>query len=84
MTATASRPRCRSTIGSTSASFWEPTTSAGTRTETVHYLQKRHVTGPDVTISTIVEGRPVRAGIDPYNILIDRRPGDHLRAGIRR
>jgi ABC-2 type transport system permease protein len=48
--------------------------------ENVLYLQKQHVTGPEVTVRTIVEGRPVRAGIDPYNILIDRTPGDNVRA----
>jgi hypothetical protein len=64
--------------------FGETTTSTGSRTEKVLYLEKRHVTGPDVTITTIVDGHPVRAGIDPYNILIDRRPSDNVRAVIRR
>ena len=49
----------------------------------VLYLEKRHVTGPDVTITTIVDDHPVRAGIDPYNILIDRRPSDNVRAVVR-
>jgi aminopeptidase N len=48
------------------------------------YLQKQHVTGAEVTVQAIVEGRPVRAGIDPYNKLIDREPGDNLRAVIQR
>ena len=43
------------------------------------YLQKQHVTGTDVTITATVDGQPVRAGIDPYNILIDRTPGDNIR-----
>lgn len=64
--------------------FGETTTSTGTRTEKVLYLQKRHVTGPDVTSTTIVDGHPVRAGIDPCNILIDRTPRDNVRAVIRR
>jgi dTDP-glucose pyrophosphorylase len=63
--------------------FGETSTSTGTRTEKVLYLEKRHVTGPDVTITTIVDGHPVRAGIDPYNILIDRRPSDNVRAVVR-
>jgi hypothetical protein len=64
--------------------FGETTASTGSRTEKVLYLQKRRVTGPDLTITTIVDGHPVRAGIDPYNILIDRRPSDNVRAVIRR
>ena len=64
--------------------FGETTTSTGTRMEKVLYLQKRHVTRPDVTITTVVDGYPVRAGIDPYNILIDRTPSDNVRAVIRR
>jgi hypothetical protein len=27
----------------------------------------------------IVTARPARAGIDPYNLLIDRNPGDNTR-----
>ena len=46
----------------------------------VLYLQKHHVIGQNVTVTTTVGGRPVRAGIDPYNILIDRTPGDNVRA----
>jgi ABC-2 type transport system permease protein len=38
------------------------------------------VTSRDVTVTATVDGRPVRAGIDPYNILIDRTPGDNVRA----
>ena len=44
------------------------------------YLQKHHVTRRDVTVTATVDERPVRAGIDPYNILIDRTPGDNVRA----
>jgi ABC-2 type transport system permease protein len=46
----------------------------------VLYLQKHHVTGTDVTVQVIVDGRPARAGIDPYNKLIDRTPSDNVRA----
>jgi ABC-type transport system involved in multi-copper enzyme maturation permease subunit len=64
--------------------FGETSTTAGTATEKVLYLQKQHVTGPDVTVTTVVDGPPVRAGIDPFNILIDRTPGDNVRAVTRR
>jgi ABC-2 type transport system permease protein len=58
--------------------------SAGKKTETQLYLQKQHVIGPNVTVTAIVDGLPVRAGIDPYNILIDRAPRDNVRAVTRR
>jgi len=48
------------------------------------YLQKVHVTGREVTARAIVTGRPVRAGIDPYNKLIDRTPSDNVRAVTER
>ena len=47
------------------------------------YLQKQHVTGPDVTVTAVVDALPLRAGIDPYNVLIDRTPGDNVRAVVR-
>ena len=47
------------------------------------YLQKQHVTGPDVTVTAVVDKLPFRAGIDPYNILIDRTPGDNVTAIVR-
>jgi ABC-2 type transport system permease protein len=43
------------------------------------YLQKHHVTGSELTVQVIVLGRPTRAGIDPYNKLIDRTPTDNVR-----
>jgi ABC-2 type transport system permease protein len=54
--------------------------ASGSNTAKPLYVQKQHVTGHDVTVTAIVGERPVRAGIDPYNILIDRAPGDNLRA----
>ncbi len=48
------------------------------------YLQKSHVTGPELTVRTVVSGRPVRAGIDPYNKLIDRNPSDNVKAVAER
>jgi hypothetical protein len=43
------------------------------------YLQKQHVTGPEVTVSVVVGSRPTRAGIDPLNKLIDRTPTDNVK-----
>ena len=54
--------------------------AAGSSTGKALYLQKHHVTGRDVTVTAIVDGRPARAGIDPYNLLIDRTPGDNTRS----
>jgi ABC-2 type transport system permease protein len=31
------------------------------------------------TINVIVKGKPIRAGIDPYAKLIDRRPNDNMK-----
>jgi aminopeptidase N len=45
----------------------------------VLYLQKHHVTGPTLTVTTTVDRRPRRAGIDPWHVLIDRTPSDNLR-----
>jgi hypothetical protein len=37
-----------------------------------------------VNVTVVVNGRPARAGIDPYNKLIDREPGDNVRAVMSR
>ena len=39
-----------------------------------------HVTGPILTVTTTVDQRPVRAGVDPWHVLIDRTPSDNQRA----
>ncbi|MBX6362866.1 MAG: ABC transporter permease subunit [Gemmatimonadetes bacterium] len=44
------------------------------------YLRKVHVTQPTLTLDVVVDGPPRKAGIDPYNKLIDRGPGDNVRA----
>jgi hypothetical protein len=49
----------------------------------VLFLRKQHVTGNDVTFTATVDGVPFRAGIDPYNMLIDRTPGDNVRSVTR-
>ena len=59
--------------------FGEPAAGNATRTAHALYLQKHHVTGPELTVTAIVDGLPARAGIDPYNILIDRAPADNVR-----
>jgi aminopeptidase N len=59
--------------------FGESASGAGT-TEQVLYLGKQHVTAPAVTVTVTVDRRPLRAGIDPYNMLIDRTPGDNVRS----
>jgi hypothetical protein len=41
------------------------------------YLKKHRLTNGDHTILVQVKGKPVRAGIDPYNKLIDRVPEDN-------
>jgi ABC-2 type transport system permease protein len=40
--------------------------------------ERRQVTGHAVTLKMVVSGRPGRAGIDPDNKLIDRKPSDNL------
>jgi ABC-type transport system involved in multi-copper enzyme maturation permease subunit len=43
------------------------------------YLEKRWITpGAGQTITVTVDERPVKAGIDPYNKLIDRVPDDNV------
>ncbi len=43
------------------------------------YLKKYKLGYGIHTISVIVKGKPVRAGIDPYNKLVDRIPGDNVK-----
>jgi ABC-type transport system involved in multi-copper enzyme maturation permease subunit len=46
--------------------------------ETVLFLEKRRISEPRTSFQVIVDARPVRAGIDPYNKLIDREPEDNV------
>lgn len=48
------------------------------------YLKKTWIHSRDTTITVVVEGEPVKAGIDPFNKLIDRDPKDNLTAIDRR
>ena len=41
------------------------------------YLQKAWLTGPTQTFDIVVDQPPTRAGIDPYNKLIDRDSDDN-------
>jgi ABC-2 type transport system permease protein len=41
------------------------------------FLEKRRIDGEAATFTLVVASKPARAGIDPYNKLIDRRPKDN-------
>lgn len=43
------------------------------------YLQKHALSKGEHTIEIIVKGKPIKAGIDPYNKLIDRIPDDNVK-----
>jgi hypothetical protein len=40
-------------------------------------VEKRHIEAPSTKFTFVVGGKPARAGIDPFNKLIDRRPKDN-------
>jgi ABC-2 type transport system permease protein len=61
------------------AVFGEETEGAPPEGE-VLYLEKRRITAATDTVQVTVDGRPRRAGIDPFNKLIDRDPGDNVTA----
>ncbi len=44
----------------------------------VLFLEKRRISGGTNRISVVVDQRPVRAGVDPFNKLIDRNPEDNI------
>jgi len=46
-------------------------------------LERRRLTEADSVIEVVVSGRPRRAGIDPYNKLIDRNPEDNTTPVVR-
>jgi aminopeptidase N len=41
------------------------------------YLEKKKIESEETTFTVVVDKKPARAGIDPYNKLIDRRPKDN-------
>ncbi len=43
------------------------------------YLEKHQITKENSTITIKVKGKPVKAGIDPLNKLIDRHPDDNIK-----
>jgi aminopeptidase N len=47
--------------------------------ETVLYLQRHRITEKETTLEIVVDGEPFDAGIDPYNMLIDRVSTDNRR-----
>ena len=48
------------------------------------YLEKKHLTENNCTFEVVVNEKPFKAGIDPYNKLIDRNPEDNLIAVSKR
>ena len=44
------------------------------------YLEKRKIESSESEFTVVVDKKPARAGIDPYNKLIDRRPKDNTMA----
>jgi hypothetical protein len=51
----------------------------GRKRQTVLFLEKRLIAESQVSFDLLVDGLPVRAGIDPYNRLIDRDSDDNVR-----
>ena len=41
-------------------------------------VEKQHITSGQHEIVLVVDREPARAGIDPYNKLIDRKPSDNV------
>ncbi len=48
--------------------------------DTVLFAEKRRITKPLETFEVVVSGKPVKAGIDPFNKLIDRNPKDNTKS----
>ncbi len=51
----------------------------GETEEKVLFLEKRRVSDSDATFEVVVNDLPVRAGIDPYNKLVDRNSDDNVK-----
>lgn len=43
------------------------------------YLKKHKISGEESTITILVDEKPIRAGVDPINKLVDRNPDDNVR-----
>ena len=50
-----------------------------THDDKVLFMEKRRITQPKQTFDIVVSGKPTRAGIDPFNKLIDRNPVDNTK-----
>jgi ABC-2 type transport system permease protein len=48
------------------------------KNEKALFLDKRRITQPETVFEVTVDQQPSRAGIDPYNKLIDRNPDDNI------
>ncbi|HJZ80383.1 MAG TPA: M1 family aminopeptidase, partial [Pyrinomonadaceae bacterium] len=48
------------------------------KNEKALFLAKRKITQPEMEFEVTVDQQPTRAGIDPYNKLIDRNPDDNV------
>jgi hypothetical protein len=59
------------------AVFAEPESGEGLGKPLVQ--ERRRLTGPEHRFTFRVNAPPHQAGIDPYNLLIDRQPNRHLR-----
>jgi 5-hydroxyisourate hydrolase-like protein (transthyretin family) len=55
----------------------ETTNKDGRRQTNPLYLQKHKLKSGEHTLTIRVKGKPLTAGVDPYNILIDRIPDDN-------
>lgn len=55
------------------------TDAGGEKSETTLHLEKHRLNSGISEIEILVDEEPVRAGIDPRNLLIDRVPGDNIR-----
>jgi ABC-type transport system involved in multi-copper enzyme maturation permease subunit len=53
--------------------------AGGKSEQTVLFMEKRLITDSSTSVELVVEGLPVRAGIDPYNRLIDRDSNDNVK-----
>ncbi len=51
----------------------------GKKEQTVLFMEKRRITEPSTRLEVVVDRLPVRAGIDPYNRLIDRDSDDNVK-----
>jgi ABC-2 type transport system permease protein len=52
----------------------------GKKIETELYLQKRKIDKNKMEFELLVDEEPIKAGIDPYNKLIDRTPDNNSKS----